>query len=170
MMTYKHDCKKATRRILRLLSFALLITGLFGCGAFTNMPFNGPIRFHALSATVPEKFIRDSTRSSADLWVFEDGNYDECILFSHKPLGEDGDTSLDSYVDYMKEQGAASAITTFLEMDAVLSTYTKEGFFCQEILFAYDGAFYAVALRGGMEDEFSALLDTVSLAENTNTL
>lgn len=115
---------------------------------------------------IPEKFIRDSTQSTEDLWIFEHGNYAEYIIISRKDINGDTVASLENYVDYMKEQGATSEITTFLEKDAVHSTYNLADIFCQEILFAHDGSFYAVALRGGTEEDFKNLLDTVNIPTN----
>lgn len=63
----------------------------------------------------------------------------------------------------MTEQGVNSKLTTFNELGAVLSTYTKDDKYCQEMLFVYKDSFYAVALRGGDESEFEQLLDTVEL-------
>jgi len=72
---------------------------------------------------------------------------------------------LEDYALYLKEQGVDAQRVTFGEMEAVQSAYTREGVFCQEMLFAYNGSFYAVALRGGTEAEFSALLDSVAVSE-----
>ena len=70
-------------------------------------------------------------------------------------------------LEYMKEQGVASEITTFLENEAVHSAYTQDEVFCQEMLFAYNGSFYAIALRGGDEETFQSLLETVIINEAT---
>lgn len=141
-----------------------------GCGLISGvrMPFNGDITFHDITATVPESFIRDSTQSNNDMWIFESGNYSEYIIISRTDITKDTDTALNDYVDYMIEQGAESQRGTFLYTDAVLSTYTKDGKYCQEILFAYNGSFYAVALRGGTEEEFQSLLDTVNTPDTVD--
>ena len=146
-----------------LLLVLTLTTTFCGCGISSDMPFNGEISFHKISAVIPEKFIRDSTQSSADLWIFEHGNYKEYIILSRKDIEGEATTFLQTYVEYMKEQGSISEVTTFLEKDAVYSSYTRDEMFCQEILFAHGGSFYAIALRGGNEDEFRSLLDSVKI-------
>ena len=35
--------------------------------------------------------------------------------------------------------------------------------FCQEILFAFNSSFYAVALRGGTQDGFEEITNTISI-------
>jgi len=63
----------------------------------------------------------------------------------------------------MKENGAESKIVSFLNDNAVLSTYNIDDEFCQEILFAYNSSFYAVALRGGTKDGFEEITNTISI-------
>ena len=138
-----------------------------GCAPRVQMPFNGNVSFHKLSVTIPESFIRDSTQSNEDLWVFERGNYTEYILLSRKDYSGNVKFGLEEYVDYMKENGAASKLTTFLEGDAVHTTYTREGEFCQEMLFYHENAFYAVTLRGGTEETFQELCASVQLTKPT---
>lgn len=151
-----------------LFLITLLFTCCFvGC-CFPNsssMPFNGDVTFHELQLTIPTAYIRDSTQSNEDFWVFEQGGYDQLILLSRRELSSDPDTILDTYVGSMQEIGATAQKTTFLNQDAVHSTYTQEGVFCQEMLFIYNGSTYAIALRGGTEEGFSALLDSVNLTE-----
>ena len=114
------------------------------------MPFNGPITFHELALTIPDGFIRDSTQSTQDAWLFEKGFYSRLIILTRNDQNGDVDASLDSYRERMKEIGAASERTTFLDQPAVHSAYTKDNTYCQEILFIYHGSYYAVALRGGI--------------------
>jgi len=167
-MTFKWN-----RKVIRTLVLTmLLVMILFLCGcmvhnSYSDMPFSGPIDFHEISLTIPEKYVRDSTQSTDDLWVFECGFYSEYILISRSDGGADTTTSLAAYADYMKEQGVASEITTFLENEAVHSAYTQDEVFCQEMLFAYNGSFYAIALRGGDEETFQSLLETVIINEAT---
>ena len=61
--------KKAISLLLLLCFAAALFSGC----AFENvrMPFNGKIEFHDITAVIPSDFIRDSTQSKDDLWVFE---------------------------------------------------------------------------------------------------
>jgi hypothetical protein len=146
-----------------------MIFCLVGCRALFNLPqdggtpFNGPITFHELALTIPKNFIRDSTQSTQDAWLFEKGFYSRMIILTRNDQSGDVEAGLNSYRERMKEIGAASERTTFLELPAVHSTYTKDGTYCQEILFVYHGSYYAIALRGGDEEEFRDLLATVSI-------
>ena len=136
---------------------------VFSLSACLRMPFNGEIVFHDISLTVPERFVRDSTQSDDDLWVFEHDNYSEYIIISHSDITSEVKSALTDYSEYMKENGAESEKTFFLDNYAVLSTYYKDNKICYEILFAYNDCFYAVALRGGTQDGFDEITDTVSL-------
>ena len=149
-----------------LLLFSLIFC--YGCTAGIDMPFNGEIGFHDITLTVPERFIRDSTQSNEDLWIFEQGNYSEYILISRKDITGDTASSLESYVEYMKSNNAESSIVSFLGVDAVHSVYYTDEVFCQEILFPYEGSFYAVALRGGTEESFEEIVSTVKLSESAD--
>ena len=148
-----------------VLILAALLLLLCGCGRRAQMPFNGQVMFHEITATIPEDYIRDSTQSSDDLWVFEHGGYSKMILLSRKDAAGDVDAALDDYVEYLQSQGADAERGQFLNADAVHSTYTRDGKYCQEIMFVYQGSFYAVALRGGTEEEFQSLLDEVNTPE-----
>lgn len=165
-MTFRFH-RKAKVALLACMLLAVIIS-LCGCapyGFYTDMPFNGPVNFHTISATIPETYIRDSTNSTEDLWVFEHGGYKEYILMTRSDISGDIAASIENYAAYMKEQGASSAETSFMGREAVRSTYTKDEVFCQEMLFAYDDSFYAIALCGGDEAAFEALLNTVKLGE-----
>lgn len=159
------------RRILTWIAVFALLGSLAGCHfqSYSDMPFNGSVSFHNVNVTIPNSFIRNSTQSNQDLWIFEKGNNRQIIILSRKDITADTDASLESYVAYMKEQGADSQRGTFMEMDAVLSTYTKDDVFCQELLFAYNGSFCAIALRGGTNEEFQSLLNTVSVSNINET-
>lgn len=156
----KNNCIK---KVISLVAILIMISSLVSCGSHSDMPYNGIISFHEITATIPESFIRDSTQSGEDVWFFERGFYKEYIILSRKDIVGDTSASLGSYVDYMKEQGVYSERTTFLQMDAVLSTYTLDDKFCQEMLFVYNGSFYAIALRGGTEEDFQSLLNTIGI-------
>lgn len=152
-----------TRAAVAWILLAALLGSLAGCGAPSDMPYSGDIRFHDMSVTIPGSFVRDSTQSHEDLWVFEKGFYSQLIILTRNDITGEVAASLDDYVAYMKEQGADSQRETFLQMDAVSSVYTKDGVFCQEMLFAYNGSFYAIALRGGTKEDFQALLNTIRI-------
>jgi hypothetical protein len=148
-----------------LLALCILLTSC----SLTDMPFNVPIEFHDIAMTIPEKFVRDSVQSTDDLWIFEYDQFKEFILISRKESTADVATTLENNLEYMLEQGAQSEIVKFLGVDALMSTYTLDDMFCQELLLPYNGAFYAIALRGGTEADFQALLETVGMAREPET-
>lgn len=150
-----------------LISVFLVLVLFFSLSACSKIPFNGTIEFHSISLTIPEKFIRDSTQSNDDLWVFEHNNYSEYIIISRKDITGDVQSSITNYTEYMKENNATSEIVSFSNNDAVHSTYYNDDVFCQEILFAYNNSFYAVALRGGTQSGFEEIIDTISLVKLT---
>ena len=149
----------------KLISLFWVFILAFSLASCSKMPFNGEIEFHNISLTIPERFIRDSTQSNDDLWIFERGGYSEYIIISRKDFTGDVKTALDDYVAYMKENSAESEIISFLDDDAVLSTYYMNNVHCQEILFAYHNSFYAVALRGGTQSDFAEITDTIRLRD-----
>lgn len=151
------------KRMMALFFALAFVLVLAGCQVESGIPYNGDITFHDLSLTIPDDYIRDSTQSNADLWCFEKGNYKQIIILSRKDASEDVSAAIASYAEYMAEQGCESSLTTFREMEAVHSTYTQNEQYCQEMLFALNGSFYAIALRGGTEAEFQTLLETVTL-------
>lgn len=147
---------KSLRKILALIASILLLSGF-------TMPFNGDIIFHEIALTIPSSYIRDSTQSHEDLYIFEKGWYSRCILLSRNNYSGNETEALENYARYMESVGADVQRVPFLQKSAVHSVYTKDDEFCQEMLFAYKGSLYAIALRGGNEAEFQILLDTVSL-------
>ena len=160
---------KNTIRIIGTAFVCLfLLVGMAGCGLrnYSDMPYNGEITFHEIKITIPSDYIRDSSQSNDSLWAFEKGWYSKIVLLSHNALTKEADQTLDSYMTNMQGYGATCEKTTFLEQPAVFTTYTKDGKFVQEMLFIYNGASYAIALRGGTEQEFTDLLATVSLVES----
>lgn len=142
-----------------------LLIALAGCVGLSNMPFNGDIEFHEIALTVPTRFIRDSTQSTEDLWMFEHGGYSEVIIIVRNDRAEDDDTALEEYAESMREKNVDSNIIPFLGRDAVLSEYTRDGVFCQEIFFPHGKSFYAVALRGGTREGFQEITNTIKLME-----
>ncbi len=150
------------KKLSSIILILIMIFTFYGCNT-SDMPFNGDVEFNDISLTIPEDYIRDSTESNEDLWVFEHGGYKKYILISRTDITSDGYASLENYVDYMKGNGADSSLTTFVEKDAVISTYYLDGTYCQEIIFLHNESFYAVALRGSTEDEFNTLTNTIGL-------
>lgn len=168
------------KRIIMGLIALCLIASLSGCFFALNLPFedeiekrddsktipyNGDIEFHSISLTVPERFIRDSTQSNEDMWIFERGFYSEYILISRRDANGEGNEKLESYKAFLLENGSSCETVTFLEMEAILCNYYQEEVFCQEIVFVYDDAVYAVALRGGKEESFSEITDSIKLVD-----
>ena len=150
------------RVILIVMIFSMFII-MCGCNLGVDMPFNGVATFHEITITIPEDFLRDSTQSNQDLWCFEKDRYSQMIILQRKDAGSDVSASLDDYVAYMTEQGCNSQRTSFRHLDAVHTTYTKDGQYCQEMLFSLNESLYAIALRGGTEDSFVTLLESVVL-------
>ena len=153
------------RRVFAIIVVCCLFVSCCGCVRVSKMPFNGDISFHDITMTIPTRFIRDSTQSSADLWIFEQGNYSEYIIISRKDIAGDVSASLSNYAEYMKERNADSNIVPFLGNDAVLSMYYIDNVYCQEILFPYKNSFYAIALRGGTESGFNEITATIMLKQ-----
>ena len=155
-------CLNRGWRLLALLMAVLLFCG-FSFPFFSDMPFNGDVAFHKIALTIPRSYIRDSTRSSDDFWVFEKGLYSNMIMLSRKDLEGNLNAVLENYISYLSEQGVESVRTDFLEMEAVHSFKLEEEMAWREMLFVHEGSIYAVAMRGGEDAEFEALLDSVSI-------
>lgn len=146
-----------------LIVIILMANVLTGCSTL-DMPYNGKAKFQDIEVMIEEDFIRDSTNSVEDFWVFERNNYEEYILLSRRDVDGDAQKGLEEYVDYMKEEGVDCEIRPFSSMDAVFATYTNtDNEYCQEILFAYKGSYYAIALRKGTEERFQKLVNSIVL-------
>ena len=160
--------KNISSEMRRYAATGLALLAIIVCSGFSffpksDMPFNGDIVFHDISLTIPRSHIRDSTQSSDDLWIFEKGFYSKSILLSRKDLQGDIDDVLDNYIAYLNSQGPRSERDTFLGLEAVRSAYLESNKPWREMLFVYNDSIYAVATRGGSEEEFLSLLDSVSL-------
>ncbi len=152
------------KKLIAVALALLTLVSLAACGRGSRMPFNGDITFHELTMTVPDSFIRDSTQSDDNGWVFEKGGYKQMIIVTRSERTQDADTTLQSYAESMTEVGATTEITEYLGCKGVRSAYTRNEMFCQEMLFIHGTSIYAIALRGGTEAEFDDLLGTVKLA------
>ncbi len=142
-----------------------LTISLCGCngGSDTDMPFNGDVYFHDISITIPEDYIRDSTQSNDDFWIFEHGGYKKYIMLSIEPAE---DKSLEKYAASMESVGAECEYVSNDVVDAVISRVTnKDNEYCQELYFIYKGSRYAVAARGQTDEEFMDLTDTLLFHE-----
>ncbi|MBE6926523.1 MAG: hypothetical protein E7461_06730 [Ruminococcaceae bacterium] len=150
------------KQVLSLILILCLLISAAGCSLVSNMPFNGAVTFHSITLTVPYRFLRDTTQSNTNFWVFARDNYSEYVLISRSTVNKDAATAIDEYVAAMQADGADSQKTTFLGRDAVLTKCTIDNVYCQEILFLHDNSFYAVALRGGDEAGFKEITDTIA--------
>ena len=83
------------RRIISFILIAVMLVSFASCGG--NMPYNGDIVFHDIKVYIPQSFIRDSTKSSDEAWVFEKGFYKEFIIIKRDAVSEDASAELDSY-------------------------------------------------------------------------
>ena len=144
--------------------FLLLFAGVSaGWGERSTMPFNGEIAFHKISLTIPDNYVRDSTQSTENVWVFEKGFYSRHIILSRQDAQNDTGRQLDAYAEYLKEQGMTSERTVFLELEAVRSEGMPGDKMWREMCFAHDGSIYAVAMIGSSEEDMQMLLDTVAV-------
>lgn len=151
----------------KMLSMILLVSMLLtlgGCFGMARMPFNGDITFHDITLTVPEKYIRDSTKSDEDTWIYEYDSYAEYIVIMRKDFSGDESAALEDYVAYMKENKAESEVVSFQDGSAVHTTYTKNNQFCQELLFIHGDSVYAVALRACPRATFEEVTKTIALS------
>lgn len=153
-------------KVLAMVLAFILAAHLPALAVQPNMPFNGAIAFHKISLTIPSGYIRDSTQSTEDFWIFEKGFYSRYIMLSRKDLQGDADEALDAYAEYLKEQGVNTQRETFCQLEALRSE-SLQGDSWREILFAHDGSLYAVAIRGGTGEEMQALIDTIAIHDVT---
>lgn len=153
------------RRTGYICLLVILSAALFcGAQAFAlEMPFNGEIAFHKIFLTIPESYIRDSTQSTEDFWIFETGWYSKYIMLSRRDLDTDVDEYLDGYMEYLRSQGAQSGRENFLGLEALRSAQMDGEQSWQELMLVHDGSAYALALRGGTQEEFDRLLEGVAV-------
>lgn len=153
------------KKAFSLLICFVLMFSLAGC--FQNqsdMPFNGDITFHQIKMTIPSEFIRDSAQSSEDTWLFEQGWYKKTIVIMRSPLQDDPAAFIDAYASGLQSKQIQSETGEFMGYPAAKSSTTREdGVFWQELSFAVNSDFYAVALNGGTEAEFLALIDSITI-------
>jgi len=166
----KHMGKYPNRRkwIAFWVSILLILSYMTGCSYPNNMPFNGDVTFHEISLVIPQNFVRDSTQSNDEVWVFEASFYQKYIILSYKETAEDPKTVADDYYAYLMEQDIFTERTTFLGMEAVRFHTELQGKDAQELMFVYQGASYAISLRGGTEDEFNAIVNTIAMLGQNN--
>lgn len=68
--------------IVLIVLCIILIFGFVMKGKTSTIPFNGSVVFYDLSIEIPKDFIRDSTKSNDNQYVFEKNNYDVIIVIS----------------------------------------------------------------------------------------
>ena len=156
------------KRALALLLIPICIVTLFsGCslGQSIKMPFNGEITFHGIQVEIPTDYVRDSTESNDDFWVFEHGGYKSYILLKYTQT-DDPAGDVEAYAAAMEEEAEIQR-TELLGSEALILRYTVRDEATQEILFGYQDACYSIALRNGTPEEFQTLTTSVSAARQT---
>lgn len=118
--------------------------------------------------TLPDGYVRDSTESTADLWIFEKGFYREYVMLMRKELTGDAAALMNSYAAYLTEQGAISVGTIFKGHEALRSSMNQGGVLWQEVYFVHGDSTYAIAMRGGSEADFDAIINTVRMLETAD--
>lgn len=151
--------------VFTLAVICTLLPCAFAAGV--NMPFNGDVRFHGICVTVPDSYIRDSTQSNADFYLFEKGWFSSVIMLSREDAPDDTEEWMNGYMEYLLARGAHSERTKFLGMRALESQQLRGGVLWQEMYFACGDSLYAVAISGGDEEEFRTLLDTVRIDDGS---
>lgn len=162
--------KKSIRIIGIVILSLLLIGSTAGCsllGGSSDLPPT-EVTFYDIKISLPYGYIIDSTQSDEYLRVYEKGFYKSLIILSIDAFEGDPAEWLDGYADYLNQNGGTAERTTFMENDAVYSTFTdKEGKLGREMMFVYNNYCYAVSLRGGTEQDFEDLLVTITLTEQS---
>ena len=160
---------KTGKKIFALSVVVFVVFSLCACtngDAYTKMPLGGNVTFHEIFLTIPENFVRDSTASSEDLWIFEKGFYKEYLIIKRSDNNADATETFGNYNNFIIEQGGNSTLGKFIGKEAVLCSYTKEDFYCQELMFEYKDSIYNITLRDGDSDTFGAIMDSVKLLGN----
>lgn len=155
------------KKIIPLFLILCVAAAFFaGCAtigkAKDEMPINGVIQFHDITAVIPSDYTRDSTQSDEDLWIFEKGMYKKYVIFKRSDITSNAETQLNDYVEYITAQGGSASCGTYLYVQASLGTYYLQDVYCQEILFVYNNSIYTFALRGGTEEEFQSFLNHIN--------
>lgn len=159
---------KMAKVIMLLIAVCCVLSA---CTSSKEMPFNGKIQFHEICLEIPKNFVRDSTQSKEDLWVYEHHNYASYILLLYKDASgvQNPEEELASYGEYICGQGGSVVETgsaSFNEDDVpyiILSYITNDDKEGREFYFFYNDSFYSVALRGGSEEEFVTLYESIGV-------
>ena len=158
------------KRIAAILLALSLLLLTCGCIDRQDMPFNGKVSFYDIEVTVPDRFVRDSFSSTDEMWIFEYDRYSEYILIyaAESSSASSPHSGLEKYMNTMLSRNAESEIIPFLDREAVISSYYKEDLYCREIFFYHNGYAYSVALRGGTDEAFAEIADSIKIADETN--
>ena len=113
-----------------------------------EMPFNGDVTFHDMHVTIPKSFIRDSTQSSEDVWVFERRNYTDYIMLFRGALEMQGGlTTPENYCEIMQAGGAESEVTDFQGLPCVYTvSIANNGMYATEAVVFVNDTTYALTM------------------------
>ena len=144
-----------------ILLMAICMIVLTGCGmdnGMSDMPFNGEVFFHDLSIEIPEDFIRDSTKSNENQYVFEKDNYNVVIVLSKQNTNG---YSLRNIVN-----GAESENGTVLNYDDEYTTcdieyILSDGTYSYTHSQIYNDDRYQIIVQGKNEADVKSVYDTV---------
>lgn len=163
----EYGCGRTCSACVVFLLIVLCALQPCALAAVKDMPFNGDVCFHDICVSIPDAYIRDSTQSTADFYLFERGWFSSVIMLSREDAPDDPEGWIEGYRVYLQSQGASSEWTEFQGMRALESQQLRGGVLWQEMYFACEGSLYAVAVNGGSEAEFAALLDTVRMDDGS---
>ena len=153
-----------------VLVVALAVILLVGCtGKSGKMPFNGEVTFHDMNVTIPSSFIRDSTQSKEDVWVFERDNYKSYIMLIHGALEMQGGMSTpEKYSESLRSTGATSEVKSFNGYPCVYTTsVANNGMYATETVFFVGDTSYALTMCTANEAdmaEYQTVYDSLSFS------
>ncbi len=154
------------KRLLSILVCAIMLISFSACDSserYTDMPINGEMAFHDIIFTIPDDFVSDTTQSSEDFWVFERGFYSEYFFISRKDNDGNAYETIAGYSNFINQSGGTATVGEFIGKDAVLCSYTKDGLYCQELMFEYGDSIYDITLRNGDSEMMGGIMDSVKL-------
>ena len=131
------------------------------------MPFNGDVTFHDMSVTIPESFIRDSTQSSEDVWIFERKNYTDYIMLFRGALEMQGGlTTPENYCEIMQSGGAESEVIDFQGLPCVYTvSIANNGMYATEAVVFVNDTTYALTMCTKNEadmEEYGTIYESLS--------
>lgn len=124
-----------------------------------NMPLTGSVKFWDINLDLPKEYVRDSTCSTIDEFIYESGNYKKYIVLTYAYSGYD----MEDYYDLMSDRGCDVEYRDILSSKSVVSRwYDDEDKYRQEVYMKVKGGTYAIMLCGGDEEEFEALIEEIN--------